>query len=279
MGMLSGCMCVFSGCGSQVDYYDANSVEEADEVGRAAQLYGQFLLTWNSRPAAVDPEVNDLLGDVSLEKVVSSRTTPPYSDRVCSSCHYRDSMSSYSPSVDQYGEGSIGPDTLIGGVMWRGPSGWARRLVSRSDFDEEMWLYHLLPVFAQWLKDGTLSEPPVVWDEPISIQISEQLSGVRLVDVVSSRISGRADGLLCSSCHYEDGPFAYRPAGVTRGGSSPLYQPYTIIDGRTWAGNDGWADRFMKTTFPKPDEVIGVLWQWRQTIQGGRMIPKGANDS
>ncbi|MBX2811520.1 MAG: hypothetical protein KTR25_06915 [Myxococcales bacterium] len=245
---------------------EPNSPSDDIEAISEVRLYDP--LTWRSLPLTEDQELYDLMGPLTLEAIVSSETTKTDAGLTCSQCHYNNSGRTYAPPIEQEEVKLISPTELIGGISWAGEGGWAERLVARTDMDEVLQSHHYIPVFRRWLRDSALVEPEVYWSEPIQEHVSPILSSVVFEDVINSRISARSDGLLCAECHYEGGPFRYRPEGVQVTSTDGVIGPHTIVDGRTWSGPYGWAERFLSTTFIKPQPVVDILPLWLNTNEG-----------
>ena len=71
--------------------------------------------------------------------------------------------------------------------------------------------------------------------------------------IVSSMTVGRTDGKLCSTCHFEGSGLPYSPP-VAQNGSAAIW-PTDVINGRTWAGPNGWAQAFIHM----PTDVPGLV--------------------
>jgi hypothetical protein len=79
------------------------------------------------------------------------------------------------------------------------------------------------------------------------------IAGNSLFCIVSSYTVGRTDGKLCSNCHHATSGLPYSPPVAQ--GSSAAIMPTDVISGRTWAGPDGWAQRFIHM----PTDVPGLV--------------------
>jgi hypothetical protein len=104
------------------------------------------------------------------------------------------------------------------------------------------------------------------------------INGKSLMEIVSSQAIGRADGKPCSECHYRDCGLAYHPP-VDRFGSGLIW-PTDDINGRTWAGPNGYARGFLQqpTDDPtqwnsKPTHLKGSLITW--ILDGERWTDTG----
>jgi hypothetical protein len=94
------------------------------------------------------------------------------------------------------------------------------------------------------------------------------IAGKSLQDIVSSVVSGRADGLLCSTCHnaQSGSNFAYRP-NVTPGVASAPIDPFMFIGGdEGWAcGGNPWARQFINlpaSVYVKPEYLKDAFNKW-----------------
>jgi hypothetical protein len=71
--------------------------------------------------------------------------------------------------------------------------------------------------------------------------------------IVSSFTVGRTDGKKCSNCHFTGSGLPYSPP-VARDSSAAIW-PTDVINGRTWAGPNGWAQAFIHM----PTDVPGLV--------------------
>lgn len=87
----------------------------------------------------------------------------------------------------------------------------------------------------------------VTWNGALSAEALGQtpgpsVQGKSLYAIVSSQVSGRPDGLLCSNCHFKGSGRPYSP-DVGKDGSAPI-SPETVVSGATWSAQGGWVDQF-----------------------------------
>lgn len=110
----------------------------------------------------------------------------------------------------------------------------------------------------------------LTWDTPIdddslAAAPSPLIAGATLRDIVSSRHIARPDGRLCSECHYRNGPVGYRPEVAEE--SDQEIDCHEVHDGRSWAGEDGWAARFIAlgpgAHLEKPEYLRDAFAKWR----------------
>jgi hypothetical protein len=91
------------------------------------------------------------------------------------------------------------------------------------------------------------------WNTPVTKEnyfADSVVRGHTLMEIVSSQVVVRADGHVCSHCHYLGCAFAYCPP-VTQEGSANIF-PTDVINGRTWAGAGGYARSFMAQPVDEP---------------------------
>jgi len=92
------------------------------------------------------------------------------------------------------------------------------------------------------------------------------IAGKRLGDIVSSVVSGRPDGALCSSCHHSASSYPYHPnvpAGVAQ-----AIDPFVNISGNeSWGcSSNTWAAQFIYlpvSTFPHTEVLKEAVAKWR----------------
>jgi hypothetical protein len=94
------------------------------------------------------------------------------------------------------------------------------------------------------------------------------IAGKTLQDIVSSVVSGRDNGALCSDCHNSQsgGNFAYRP-NVAPGVASAPIDPFQFIGGDDgWAcGGNPWARQFVNlpaSVYLKPEYLKDAFNKW-----------------
>ena len=112
---------------------------------------------------------------------------------------------------------------------------------------------------------------PLHWTTPID-QVTlghvaaPALQGKTLGNIVSSFVSGRPDGLLCSHCHNANASYPYHPAVPPYG--SAYIDPFLPVSGtQTWicGGPPVWSDLFINlpvTTYPHTPDLKEVVSKW-----------------
>lgn len=107
------------------------------------------------------------------------------------------------------------------------------------------------------------------WSDPITAENlmetpDPSIAGRSLADIVGSFAPGRADALLCSSCHNQaEAPKGYgvlvqdggkgKINGITQKMGTPSL---------TWAQDGGWTDKFV-TNATKPEELKKAFLAWK----------------
>jgi hypothetical protein len=93
------------------------------------------------------------------------------------------------------------------------------------------------------------------------------ITGNSIYCIISSFTVGRTDGNRCSNCHWSGSGLPYSPP-VARGSSAAIW-PTDVINGRTWAGPNGWAQVFihLPTDMPalansKPFFLQSLMQTW-----------------
>lgn len=112
---------------------------------------------------------------------------------------------------------------------------------------------------------------PLTWTTPIgAVHLGHQpdvsVAGKKLGDIVSSAVSGRPDGMLCSSCHNSGASLPYHP-NVPAGGTATI-DPFLNISGNeSWAcSSNTWASQFVYlpvAKYPHTDVLKEVVGKWR----------------
>jgi hypothetical protein len=114
---------------------------------------------------------------------------------------------------------------------------------------------------------------PLNWSTPIdTLHLGHPpdplIQGKSLQSIVSSQVSGRQDGFLCSTCHNSgtQSPYVYRP-NVAPGVASATIDPFVSIGGdQGWAcGSNPWAEQFIHlpaTTYVKPEYLKEAFQKW-----------------
>lgn len=204
----------------------------------------------------------------SLAEIVGGEVFVEAEGGVCSDCHFTDTITLYRPPITQHETASITPRDVVGGRSWAGTGGWAERYVALGPNAIIEKPPELRGVFELWLASEAERVQPLSWHAPMSeqtlgVEPDEALRGT-LDQIVNSLVSGRPDALMCSECHYEGGPAAYRPP-IPQGAPSD-FAPDEVIDGASW--RDGWADRFIEhgpgEETEKPAYLRAVLNKWLQ---------------
>lgn len=108
---------------------------------------------------------------------------------------------------------------------------------------------------------GRASTPCLRWNTPIDddalgVSADPLLRGKTLEAIVSSQSVARADGQLCSSCHFVGSGKPYSPPAGT-------ISPALEVGGRSWSGSPGWIDVFDSQTI-KPAYLKQAFLRWRQ---------------
>jgi hypothetical protein len=106
---------------------------------------------------------------------------------------------------------------------------------------------------------GPLSTPCLRWDtvitaETLGITPDPLLSFKTLGQIVNSQVVARSDGNRCNVCHNAGSSRPYRPSAGT-------ITPSTVINGRSWAGFDGWATQFQSAP-SKPTYLKDAFRRW-----------------
>jgi hypothetical protein len=229
------------------------------------------LLTWASPITAerLQETPDPLVDGATILSIVSSRHAAGERGHACSVCHYRDTFIAYRPDIDQYATDFIGPHDVVDGRTWSAPGGWAERLLAVGDEPHFEKPEFLRAVFRRWLADGRKFKEELRWNTPLTISTlgeepNEFVAGGTLVDVINDRISARPDAKLCAECHYPGSVAAYRP---------PLPEdrdadigPDDVVDGLPWAGEGGWAEKFIghdaNAELEKPAYLRDVFTIW-----------------
>lgn len=271
LGLLLGLAPALLACGGPAYEYPDTLAPQAP-VALAPRA-----LTWTT-PITAETlgEVPDPLAEgKNLLDIVSSRDIVRPDGKFCSECHYEGSEVPYRPAIAQYADDLIGPYDEVDGRTWDGAGGWAERFAALDEHAHFEKPAYIRALFAKWLDDGCAAKERLLWDTPITLQTvgmdpDEHVAGGRLVDVINNRVSARPDGKLCSECHYPGSAAAYRPP-VDLDHAHDI-QPDTVVDGRPWSGNDGWAARFIAhgpgAETEKPAYVRELFQVWLD--DGGR---------
>lgn len=100
-----------------------------------------------------------------------------------------------------------------------------------------------------------------VYSTKFGLSPNEKIDGKTIQQILTSQVAGRDDGQLCSACHNKNDAQGGYGVPVEKNGSNPGMKQTDLIYGRTWAGPDGWAQRFVKNS-TKPDNVKAVIQAW-----------------
>lgn len=112
---------------------------------------------------------------------------------------------------------------------------------------------------------------PLTWTTPIEAKHfghppDPAIAGKKLGDIVSSVVSGRPDGVLCSSCHNSGSSYPYHPnvpAGVAQN-----IDPFVNISGNeSWAcSSNTWASQFIYlpvAKYPHTEVLKEAVAKWQ----------------
>lgn len=228
-------------------------------------------LTWDAelRVETLGFAPGPVLEGRTLGEVVSGAVDARGEGRSCTACHFQGTVTFYRPEVAQGQILPIGPYDVVDGRTWAGNNGWAAFFVQMGPNSFAEKPVELRNAFQIFLDQEAERVAPLSWDavmseENLGTVADPNVAGRTIADVLNSRVTGRPDGLLCSDCHYSGGTIPYRP-NVVRGAPS-TFGPNDVIDGRPWAGPDGWAERFVATgpgsSAPKPGYLRSVFFKW-----------------
>lgn len=230
-------------------------------------------LTWESPlgEATLGFDPGPVLQGSTLREVVSGHVDARGEGRSCTACHFDGTVTFYRPDVIQGGLTEMGPYDLVDGRTWAGNVGWGAIFagLGANSFTEKP--PELREAMALFLAQERERVDPLGWDDVITaanlgVSPDANIAGDRLADVLNSRVSARPDGLMCADCHYAGAPIAYRPE-IDRGDASTTFGPDTVLDGMSWAGPGGWADRFVAmgpdASVHKPDYLRAMFFKWK----------------
>jgi len=112
---------------------------------------------------------------------------------------------------------------------------------------------------------------PLTWTTPIgAVHLGHQpdvtVAGKKLGDIVSSVVSGRPDGALCSSCHNSGSSYPYHPNVPAN--AAQTIDPFLNISGNeSWAcSSNTWASQFIYlpvAKYPHTEFLKEVVAKWR----------------
>jgi hypothetical protein len=110
----------------------------------------------------------------------------------------------------------------------------------------------------------------LTWNSPIDELYlghvaDPSVSGKTLFNIVSSFVSGRPDGVLCSACHNSNATYPYHP-NVPPNGSAPI-DPFLPSSGdQTWiCAVNPWGPQFVNlpvTTYPHTPFLKEAVQKW-----------------
>lgn len=246
--------------------------EAGEQVGElpAAQPEVPGTIDWTTplSSAQLGVDLGELEGE-SLQSIVSGQVAARRGNS-CSACHFDGTVTFYAPEVDQFAVAPIGPYDMVDGRTWAGNFGWGARFLMM----DEAGLVEKPPGVRRALELYLEAEgrrvQPLDWYgtiTPITLGTLPQpeINGSVLDDIINSRVSARPDGLLCSTCHFQDGPIPYRPE-VASGDRSSTFGPNDIVDGKSWAQPGGWGDVFAalgpNASVHKPDYLRAMFFKW-----------------
>ena len=106
----------------------------------------------------------------------------------------------------------------------------------------------------------------IAWSETfnakkLGVESDPLLEGKSIAMIVSSQVSGRADGLLCSSCHNRNEASGGYGINVDFEQASKGFDPKLSYSGRAWVGTGGWAEAFIKNQ-TKPNNLKLLMQAW-----------------
>lgn len=217
-------------------------------------------------------EPDPLIAGTSLYEIVSSRVTVRTDGKGCSDCHYAGAEAPYRPAITQGSDRAISPSEIVDGRTFGGADGWAARFIAHDEAHasspESVKPLALRRALQKWLDDGAWMRGGIEWNRPLTFEAlggepDPLLAGLSLKDIVSSRVSARADGKLCATCHRVGGEVAYQPPLEDDPGDVILAG--SVVDGRTWRGDNGWAWRFVGTNEgpdAKPPALRALFALW-----------------
>ncbi len=228
-------------------------------------------LTWDT------PMRSDVLGidpgpdfeGQSLAEVIGGAVDSRGEGRSCTSCHFDDTVTFYRPEIEQDAVVNIGPYDMVDGRTWAGNSGWGAIFTTlvAGTFAEKP--EELRVAMQRFLDAEAARVQPLDWTTTITVdtlgpQPDPTIAGDSIAAIVNSQASGRPDDLMCSACHYADATIPYRPA-IERFDVTG-FSPTDIVDGRSWAGPDGWAEVFVdldgQDSVHKPAVLRQMFFKW-----------------
>lgn len=116
------------------------------------------------------------------------------------------------------------------------------------------------------------------WEMPLSSDVlgslSPSIEGSSLREIVSGQVEARGEGRTCTACHFDGTVTSYQPE-VDQYSIAPV-EPYDMVHGRTWAGNNGWAAVFVSLDenafVEKPADLRLAMALWLET-EANRVEP------
>jgi hypothetical protein len=247
--------------------FAAGCVPMGDATGQVEEL------GWET-PLSIETlgfEPGPVLQGASLKDVVSGHIEARGEGRSCTACHFDGSVTFYRPGVAQNELAEIGPYDIVDGRTWAGNVGWGAIFtgMGAGSFAEKP--PELRDAFQVFLDQERERVEPIGWDDVITVgnlgtSPDANIAGDRIGEVINSRTTARPDGLMCADCHYAGAGITYRPE-IERSDASTTFGPDDLIDGRSWAGPGGWADRFVAlgpdSTTHKPDYLRSMFFKWK----------------
>lgn len=256
-------------CGVVVCLAACDPGEQVDELpAEGPEIPGTIDWTTPLSSELVGEDLGDLEGE-TLQSIVSGQVGAR-SGHSCSACHFDDTVTFYAPEVEQFANEPIGAYDIVDGRTWAGNYGWGARFLLMDEaglVDKPPGIRRALELYleAEARRVQPLDWYGVITPETLGHLPEPEINGSVLDDIINSRVSGRPDGLLCSTCHYEDGPIPYRPA-VPSGDRTSTLGPNDLIEGKSWAQPGGWGDTFAalgpNDSFHKPDYLRSLFFKW-----------------
>ena len=111
----------------------------------------------------------------------------------------------------------------------------------------------------------TLNFTEKIYSADFGLPPNENIDGKSLFEIVTSQKAGRDDGQECAICHNNDLQLGNYWVPTAANEALDDVDPTTEVAGRAWAGDGGWAERFVANT-TKPSNVKLFIQAW---IDGG----------
>lgn len=103
----------------------------------------------------------------------------------------------------------------------------------------------------------------VIDPDALGLQPGGTLEGKTLYDIVSSRVSGRDDGRLCSECHNQGRALGDYWVPSERNSILDALDANTEYAGKAWGGSEGWTEGFIANP-TKPDSLKRAFRAWKE---------------